>query len=62
MRKFLAILVALAIVGALIVGISGTDIVDYCINFMKNLCVFILDWLKQIADFIQDYVTSHLAS
>jgi hypothetical protein len=62
MRKLLAILVVLAIVGALIVGISGKDIVDYCINFMKNLCVFILNWLKQIADFIQDYIISHVAS
>lgn len=59
MKKIIAVLVILAIIGALIVGISAPDIIKSIIDFVKNLSVWIFSWVSKIPDILKEVAFSY---
>ena len=59
MRKIIAVLVVLVVIGALVVGISAPDIVRYIIDFVKNLSIWIFSWVSKIPDILKEVAFSY---
>lgn len=59
MRKVISVLVVLAIIGAIVLGVKGSDIMGYIYDFFKNLSVFCYGIMIKIADAFQEFITTH---
>ena len=59
MRKAISLIVVIAIIGYILAGVSYFDIFEYLCEFFKKISIATFHYLKEFADQLGVYLTSH---